>query len=132
LLWYKIQKRAKRYYIHKALLVVHTEGTDRVTKTAAKLVSDQARHRAYLAALNADDYLEDMKTYDRDTYIRMMVRAALVCIEIGDSTTVNTIQRKLAETPQTVRARALVSFAALCGRKALHAMRRARIRLHGE
>ena len=31
--WYKIDDKAKRYYIHKALRIYHTEGDDRVMKT---------------------------------------------------------------------------------------------------
>jgi len=32
-LWYKIDERAKRYYIHKQLLIVHTEGKDRISNS---------------------------------------------------------------------------------------------------
>lgn len=32
-LWYKINERAKRFYIHKALRIWHTEGEDRIMKS---------------------------------------------------------------------------------------------------
>jgi glycosyltransferase involved in cell wall biosynthesis len=32
-LWFKINEKAKRYYIHKALRIYHTEGSDRIMKS---------------------------------------------------------------------------------------------------
>ena len=32
-LWYKIDDRANRYYVHKALRIYHTEGDDRISKS---------------------------------------------------------------------------------------------------
>ncbi len=37
-LWYKINERANRYYIHKGLRIYHTEGSDRITKRAFDIV----------------------------------------------------------------------------------------------
>ncbi len=32
--WIKINRKARRYYIHRALAIIHTEGADRITETS--------------------------------------------------------------------------------------------------
>lgn len=58
-LWYKMNERAKRFYVHKALRIYHTEGDDRVSKIppSIKKMSDH-----YQALAEESHYLEIMKT----------------------------------------------------------------------
>ena len=32
--WIKINRKARRYYLHRALAIIHTEGADRITKAS--------------------------------------------------------------------------------------------------
>ena len=62
-LWLKINVRARRYYLHRALLVVHTERDDRVTRALrtagvrenVNVYAFLGEDREYLAALKASD-----------------------------------------------------------------------------
>jgi glycosyltransferase involved in cell wall biosynthesis len=75
-LWLKINRVARRYYLHRALRVYHTEGADRVTVAGRQAsITDKVRvfcvlgeDRAYLEALRA--------AYPRD-YRRTMLRVWL-------------------------------------------------------
>lgn len=72
-LWLKINSRAHRYYIHRALRVYHTEGTDRVTHAGQQAsVTDKARVWCVLGEDSA--YLEALRTADPKGYRRTMRR----------------------------------------------------------
>ena len=61
ILWLKVNRIARRYYVHRALRVYHTEGADRVSVTAREASAAEkvgvfcavGEDRAYLAALKA-------------------------------------------------------------------------------
>ncbi len=67
LLWFKINERAKRYYIHKALRLYHTEGNDRVTHIPPSI---NKRSNDYEALSKETQYLESLKTYFPDKFAR--------------------------------------------------------------
>jgi glycosyltransferase involved in cell wall biosynthesis len=67
LLWFKINERAKRYYIHKALRLYHTEGNDRVTHIPPSI---DKRSKDYEALSKETQYLESLKTYLPDRFAR--------------------------------------------------------------
>jgi glycosyltransferase involved in cell wall biosynthesis len=73
IVWTKINRVARRYYLHRALLIVHTEGADRVcVKARDRSVWDSFR---VFAALGDDaDYLRALKELDPRGYRRRMVR----------------------------------------------------------
>lgn len=72
-LWLKIDRIARRYYVHRALRIYHTEGTDRTTVANDRAgIGDKVRVFSVLGEDRA--YLEALKTADPKRYIRTMVR----------------------------------------------------------
>jgi glycosyltransferase involved in cell wall biosynthesis len=69
LLWYHINKRARRYYIHKALRIWHTEAPNRFTDVS--LSDDRSYHRA-IAIMNEKGYLDDCKVFGVQKYRSLM------------------------------------------------------------
>lgn len=71
--WLQIDRIARRYYVHRALRIYHTEGKDRLTATTrsmavrekVKVLSALGEHRAYLRV---------MRETDCQRYARLMVR----------------------------------------------------------
>jgi len=59
-LWFKINERANRYYIHEALRIYHTEGNDRVSKVHSSL---EKTSNHYQALSEETYYLQVLKTY---------------------------------------------------------------------
>jgi GalNAc5-diNAcBac-PP-undecaprenol beta-1,3-glucosyltransferase len=68
--WLKIDQHARRYYIHRALLLIHTEGAGRVTKALrsgsiadkVRIFSALGEDRVYLRALRAANPSEYRRT----------------------------------------------------------------------
>jgi teichuronic acid biosynthesis glycosyltransferase TuaG len=73
-LWLKVNARARRYYVHRALLIVHTEGADRVT---TGLRAGGIRERVETYALLGEDreYLAVLAAADPREYRRVSQRA---------------------------------------------------------
>lgn len=79
-LWYKINDRAKRYYIHKALSVIHTEGDDRITKSNRKY--DFRREiKTYENIIEEKYYLNTVKKY-RPSEFRRICKSGLAVMKI--------------------------------------------------
>lgn len=76
-LWLKIDARAKRYYLHRALRVYHTEGSDRIT-VAAPSGGIRRSVRIFLALGGDKEYLSALRARDAAGYRHtiMRVRAA--------------------------------------------------------
>jgi len=71
--WIKINRRARRYYLHRALAIIHTEGADRITKTSR--TTGLRRKAATYFYLGEDTaYLRELKKVDPDGYRHMIVR----------------------------------------------------------
>jgi GalNAc5-diNAcBac-PP-undecaprenol beta-1,3-glucosyltransferase len=60
ILWYKIDDRAKRYYIHKGLRIYHTEGNDRVSTSKYNIEKEIKLYKNYIIEVY---YLEKIKKY---------------------------------------------------------------------
>jgi glycosyltransferase involved in cell wall biosynthesis len=72
-LWLKINRVARRYYIHRALSVIHTEGADRVTVAGRQAsISDKVRVFCVLGEDRA--YLEALRSANPRDYRRTMLR----------------------------------------------------------
>lgn len=67
-LWYKMNERAKSYYIHQALCIIHVEGEDRVT-TAKLNLDREVRHYSGLA--NEDLFMKITKQFKPDEYYKL-------------------------------------------------------------
>jgi glycosyltransferase involved in cell wall biosynthesis len=71
--WRKINVHARRYYLHRALALWHTEGADRITVTVHR-VGIQRKLRAYAAIGEDAEYLSLLKAQDAAAYRRTIVR----------------------------------------------------------
>ena len=72
-LWLKINHTARRYYLHRALRVYHTEGADRVT-VASEKVGVRSKVRNFFILGEDRVYLAALKSVDPGAYRRIMVR----------------------------------------------------------
>lgn len=61
--WYKIDDKANRYYIHKALRIYHTEGDDRVMKTKYNYAREI---KLYENLIREEHFLDKTKKYQPD------------------------------------------------------------------
>jgi glycosyltransferase involved in cell wall biosynthesis len=78
-LWYKIDDRAKRYYIHKPLLIVHTEGQDRISTTKYNFNKEV---KLYTNLINEVDYLNKIKKYNPG-YLTEICRNGLIVTRLN-------------------------------------------------
>jgi glycosyltransferase involved in cell wall biosynthesis len=60
ILWYKINERANRYYIHEALRIYHTDGEDRLLKSKYDL---SKQIKLYTNLIEETFFLEQVKKY---------------------------------------------------------------------
>jgi glycosyltransferase involved in cell wall biosynthesis len=76
-LWLKVNARARRYYVHRALLVVHTEGADRVT-TGLRAAGIRKRGETFALLGEDEEYLAVLAAADPRAHRRVLrrVRAA--------------------------------------------------------
>lgn len=61
--WLQINRKARRYYLHRALRVYHTEGADRVTKSSGA-ASLRRKADAYAALGENRAYLRELRRVD--------------------------------------------------------------------
>ena len=123
ILWYKISQSAKRYYIHKGLLVVHTEGEDRVSKPQFQQVLDRKK-TFYLALLGEEEYLGILRNHAPSGYSRIMFYIALFSIMEGDKSTARRCFRELRRQGSWARI-ALVQVGLILGMRGTSLMYRA-------
>lgn len=71
-LWLKIYEKAKIYYIHKALLIVHTEGADRVSNKRKDI---HAQALFYQELIKDSFYLQKIRTYNAGYFIKICTSA---------------------------------------------------------
>jgi glycosyltransferase involved in cell wall biosynthesis len=72
-LWIKINRRAHRYYLHRALAIFHTEGADRITKTS-RAASIRRKADTYFYIGEDADYLRELSKVNLVGYRHMMIR----------------------------------------------------------
>ncbi len=73
IVWLQINRKARRYYLHRALLVVHTEGEDRVTSSMrTSSLRDKADSYAMLAEHGS--YLRELRRVNPGQYARLLCR----------------------------------------------------------
>lgn len=70
-LWLKIGRNSRRYYLHRALLIYHTEGADRVT-VANRRHKIKPMVKTYSAIGEDGAYLDALKALDPQGYRRTM------------------------------------------------------------
>lgn len=71
--WIKINRKARRYYLHRALVVIHTEGADRITRQSR--AADLRKKSASYFYIGQDrDYLRELRRVDPSGYRYLMWR----------------------------------------------------------
>jgi glycosyltransferase involved in cell wall biosynthesis len=70
--WIKINRKARRYYLHRALEIVHTEGSDRVTRTTRRGLRRKADTWVYIG--EDADYLRELRRVDPRGYRHVLSR----------------------------------------------------------
>ena len=76
-LWFKMNERAKRYYVHNALRIYHTEGDDRVSKIPPSI----KKISTHFQALSVEEhYLEILKKYLPGTFAKDCLRAIMYLV----------------------------------------------------
>lgn len=85
-LWYKINIKTKRYYIHKALRIYHTEGNDRITKLNFRMAGLQKAklHDIYSAMAEETQYLDYMGMYNPKRMVNRCFQGLIVSIAHGE------------------------------------------------
>lgn len=73
ILWYKIYERSKRYYIHQALRIYHTTGTDRISLN----VSPKKKSNDYQALSEETNYLKLLEEYKPDFLAKGCLEAVI-------------------------------------------------------
>ena len=123
ILWYKIGRTAKRYYIHKGLRIYHTEGQDRVLKPRVEKVFERKKV-FYLAHLGEGEYLDILRNHAPSEYSRFMFHIALFSIMEGDKSTARRCFRELRRHGSWARM-ALVRVGLILGMRGTSIMYRA-------
>jgi len=82
ILWWKISRYAKRYYIHQALRVYHTEGVDRICQKA-RGVNIEERMGYYREMAKEVEYLALMKQYRQGDFAIIQRNIALAMSMAG-------------------------------------------------
>jgi len=67
ILWVRVSAVARRYYIHKPLLICHTEGTDRIS-AVPRTTNLAARRRSTLELARETEYLGLLRAFDQRRY----------------------------------------------------------------
>lgn len=71
--WLKINRKARRYYLHRALRIYHTEGADRVTRASS--AASIGRKVEVFSVLGEDAvYLRELRRVNRSAYRHTMAR----------------------------------------------------------
>lgn len=79
-IWYKINKIAIRYYIHKALRIYHSNVGDNYSLRMEKInsINFQREKITVESIFNQTEMIEDYKKYGKDFYIQLCFRAGIV------------------------------------------------------
>lgn len=79
-LWYRISRNAKRYYIHKGLRIYHTDTEDRL---CGKKVDTEKKVLYYLELAKEQGYLDILRRYRPSEYSSVLLRIVIVHILEG-------------------------------------------------
>lgn len=87
-LWYKINARAKRYYIHKQLFTCDTGGADKITTVSfsKKYLQRDRLLGVYSALANEKEYLECLGKFNPQKASWRLLQGLIVMTASGDTT----------------------------------------------
>jgi len=80
ILWYQINEKAKRYYVHAPLRIYHTEGTDRIRKTKYSFKREVA---LFENLIDEHGYLDTIRKY-RPTDYFLLCRNGVIVMRAGN------------------------------------------------
>ena len=120
ILWWRISRNAKRYYLHQALRIFHTEGADRQTKLGLTVNLDDAIGY-YIEMATEAEHLKLLKHYRPTEYSLVQRNIALAMATAGRCTEAWKAYRE-AKSHLPVPQRLAVIFALLGGRLAAQAV----------
>jgi len=85
-LWFRINEKAKRYYLHKALRIYHTEGSDRVSSVADDDFSSYVTKLSYYRHLFSEKhYIMSFLEYDITSFYKICFKGIAYSIYIKDN-----------------------------------------------
>jgi len=79
-LWYKINARANKYYTHKILDIIHTEGADRVSTSKFKLKKSETK---FEHLIEEDFFLEITSRYKPKSFYKICRNGILIMNATG-------------------------------------------------
>lgn len=79
-LWYKINARANKYYTHKVLNIMHTEGKDRVSTSKFKLQKSETK---FEHLIDEDFFLEITSKYKPKSFYKICRNGILIMNATG-------------------------------------------------
>ena len=129
ILWMKIDRRAHRYYIHQALLIIHTEGGDRITKAEIRGDRRTAIYESYCALLEEAELLQECRLYSPDLYREYMFSAGVSFIVNHDTKRAVRVLGSLATCPGALGRGMGILIGILFGEWSLDVMRKLKRRL---
>ena len=117
ILWYKINSRATRYYIHKGLRIYHTEGEDRISKSNAsdKSRTKEEQAKIYKTLLEEESFLKRMARLDRRSFEKMCIKGVVISMACEDSIVANSLFKLLASNKDCSPWSRIIASAALRG-----------------
>ncbi|CAN5805314.1 hypothetical protein BH11BAC4_BH11BAC4_04420 [soil metagenome] len=76
-LWFKMNERAKRFYVHNPLRIYHTEGDDRVSKIppSIKKISNH-----FLALAGEEHYMDIIRKYQPGNFVKDCLRGSMYLV----------------------------------------------------
>jgi glycosyltransferase involved in cell wall biosynthesis len=124
LLWHKIDKRARRYYIHRACRIWHTEGENRITR---EKVGDSAAkaliYRSYKSLFAEErEYLNDLEAYAPEVYMNTLYNAGLCFVQNNDRARSFQIFREMASHKHHFFRKCLLLAGTVAGEPLLNAL----------
>ena len=120
ILWWKISKNAKRYYLHQALRIYHTDGADRLSQKV-KSVNLKDRLGLYCELALETEYLGLKKQYQPEGYALLQRNIALAMVMDSRRAEAWTAYRE-AKSKLPVAHRIVILLALLGGRLAAQAV----------
>ncbi len=95
LFWYRIDKRARRYYIHRALRIWHTEAPNRFSNVS---LSDDRSYQRAIAIMNEQGYLDDYRVIRVEKYRSLLFGFGMTFVAHSDSRRAMIVLRRLIES----------------------------------
>ncbi len=112
-LWYKIDVKAKRYYIHKALMVYNDRQGNTETSRLKNTEDVGIRVKRYKELLKEEEYWEIVKKYNRKRFQARCLRGMFFMKIVGDKMGFNRYKSMLYSSVPPLKNKAISCFISL-------------------